>query len=209
MTLRWLLATIGLSLAPGLAAAQQAAPPTPASQNTGGPLTIQRLQTPFVVEPAVKITDMDGYTGVLAGGSAGWLLEKTLFIGAAGYGLANPSDGDRLGYGGLVVEWPTAIVPDRVRFGVRGLVGAGRATLGTEVSRPAFRFGGRQAVAPRRLRLRDDFFLAEPEAALRVRLLRHVGVRASGGYRFTGATRARDNRLDGVTGTVGLQIGGW
>src|SRR5207249_1219498 len=98
---------------------------------------------------------------------------------------------------------------------VKGLVGAGTARLGTDVdlSVPFARFGSpdRGPVAGstalrRRLVVRDDFVVAEPEAALRVQLLRHLGLNVGIGYRFTGATRGLADRLNGVTGSLALEI---
>src|SRR6185503_9159766 len=149
-------------LVPTFAAAQERTPPaTPA-------LVLERVHNDFVVAPDFKITDVDGRTGNLAGASAGWLQEDALFIGGAGYWLANRSDDFEMMYGGLVLGWNAR--PDRrVQFGARGLVGVGRATLGTDLTvlardgrgRLETRVGSTQRTT--RVGLREDFLVAEPQ----------------------------------------------
>jgi hypothetical protein len=190
---------------PGVASAQNA-PATP------GPLIVERIQNSFVAAPDVKVTDVDGQTGTLAGGYAGWVIDRTLLIGGAGYWLTNPSDGTEFGYGGLVVEWTMGPRNAAIRFGAKGLVGVGTATLGADL--PFARFGGGRdargsTVINRRILVRDEFLVAEPQATLRWHLMRHLGLNVGAGYRFTGASRGLDERLNGVTGSLALQIGGW
>ena len=56
--------------------------------------------------------------------------------------------------------------------------------------------------------MRDEFFVAEPEATVIVGLTRHVRVTAGAGYRLIAGARGTRDRLDGATGSVALQIGG-
>lgn len=63
--------------------------------------------------PAVKFTQMYGSEAFLVGGQGGWIINHTLFLGGAGYGLVNgikspdsSIDDARyldIGYGGMVV----------------------------------------------------------------------------------------------------------
>lgn len=178
-----------------------------------GPLVIERLENRFVIAPDFKVTEIDGDTGQLAGGYAGWLAEDTLLVGGAAYWLANGPDDAELAYGGLLIGWTTP-AEHRIQFGARGLVGVGRATLGTEVTRFA-RFGSRRsAPAPPatttvRVRGRDDFFVFEPQLTLVTKLTDHFAVTWGAGYRLTGYTDFLDDRLRGLTGSVALQLGGW
>ncbi len=110
-----------------LAASSARAQNAPAPTN--GPLVLERIHDGWVIAPDFKVTDFDNRTGELAGAYGGRLIDGTLFIGGAGYWLANSERDFKLGYGGVIVGWQS---PEygRIRFGGRGLVGAGQATLG-------------------------------------------------------------------------------
>src|SRR5205085_1743342 len=59
------------------------------------------------------------------------------------------------------------------------------------------------------VRVRDSFFVAEPEANVIIGLTKNVRLTAGAGYRFIGTReRGRRNELDGATGSIALQIGG-
>ena len=96
-----------------------------------GPLVVERVHSPVVVAPDYKVTDLDGEFGQLAGAYVGRAIDGALFIGGAGYWLVNGSGGDELAYGGVLTGWSMP-VGGRIRFGARGLVGFGRATLETD-----------------------------------------------------------------------------
>jgi hypothetical protein len=183
-------------------------------------MTVERVESRFLVAPDFKVTEIDRRVSQLAGAYAGWLTDRTLFIGGGGYWLANRSRDREMAYGGLVVGWFTG-ADRRIGFGAKGLVGGGRATLVSsfgdvfddddrdlrrlEVNGPALTL-----LAPPHatLRVRDDFFVAEPEATVIVGLTRHFRVTAGAGYRLIAGARGTRNRLDGATGSVALQIGG-
>src|SRR5207237_724155 len=107
-----------------------------------------------------------------AGGYAGWLTDQKLFVGGGAYWLANGNRDRELAYGGVVVGWLSHA--DRpVGFGVKTLVGGGEATLVQPVSllvypTPTGRTPTPQPVVPTlrtiNKRVRDGFFVAEPEA---------------------------------------------
>ena len=126
--MRTCAALVMLLALPTLAIAQDHTPP-PASG-----LTLEQIHNDFVVTPDFKITDVDGRTGNLVGVSVGMLQQDTFFVGGAGYWLANESENDfEMMYGGLTLGWNFR--PEhRVQFGARGLLGFGRATLGTDFS---------------------------------------------------------------------------
>jgi hypothetical protein len=205
-------------LVPHSASAQTGAPLSPGSSQ--GPMTVERVESGFLVAPDFKVTDIDGRVSELAGAYAGWLSDRTLFVGGGGYWLANRSRDRQMAYGGLVVGW-FAGADRRVGFGAKGLVGGGRATLvrtfgdifdygdrdvrRLEVSAPGFAL----LVPPHtNVRVRDDFFVAEPEATVTVGLTRHLRLTAGAGYRLIAGARGARDRLDGATGSVALQIGG-
>jgi Outer membrane protein beta-barrel domain len=207
--MRTCVALVMLLALPALAAAQDRTPP-PASG-----LTLERIHNDFVVAPDFKITDVDGRTGNLVGVSAGLLTQDTFFVGGAGYWLANGSENDfEMMYGGLTLGWNFR--PEhRVQFGARSLFGFGRATLGTDVN--AFRFDGRDtrgrlntrvAATQRtsRFGVEEDFLVAEPEVTFGARLTDHLGLNIGAGYRFAGLVDRLDDRLNGASGTISLQL---
>lgn len=52
----------------------------------------------------------------------------------------------------------------------------------------------------------DDFFVFEPQLNALVSLVPHVAINLAGGYRLAGFTDALDDRLDGATANVALQL---
>ena len=184
-------------------------PMVAAAQTTQGPLVLERLHNPFVVAPDYKITDIDGDTGQLAGAYAGKLLGDILFVGGGFYWLVDGGHGEEMRYGGLVLGWsmPAGRV---VRFGARGLVGFGTATLGVDgqlIGEPRGRLSPRGVPGQTvRFLAHDDFFVFEPQVNATVQVIPHVGVEVGGGYRLSGATNALEDRLNGISGSVGVQL---
>jgi hypothetical protein len=204
-------------LAPLAAAAQSGAPPaTPQNQ---GPMTVERVKSGFLVAPDFKVTEFDHRVSGLAGAYAGWLSDRTFFLGGGGYWLANRSRDREMAYGGLVVGW-FAGADRRVGFGAKGLIGGGRARLvrsfgdifdddHLDVQNELVALGLGLRVPPQvNVRVRDDFFVAEPEATVIVGLTRHFRLTGGAGYRFIGGARGTRDRLEGATGSIALQIGG-
>ena len=216
MGTRALATCLFVSIAPMTAAAQNAS-----SQNTQGPMVVERIKSGFVGAPDLKVTEVDRTVSELAGAYAGWLYDKTLLIGGGGYWLVNQSRDREMAYGGLVVGW-LARTDRRVGFGVKGLIGGGEATLSRTITSilnvPSSRDGpfgpsptipgrvGPQLVTTR-VRFRDGFFIAEPEANLLVGLSKRFRLSSGVGYRLIGGARGTGDRLRGVTGSIALQIG--
>jgi hypothetical protein len=184
-------------------------PMVAAAQTTQGPLVLERLHNPFVVAPDYKITDIDGDTGQLAGAYAGKLLGDILFVGGGFYWLVDGDHGEEMRYGGLVLGWSMP-AGRAVRFGARGLVGFGTATLGVDgqlIGEPRGRLSPRGVPGQTvRFLAHDDFFVFEPQLNATVQVIPHVGVEVGGGYRLSGAANALEDRLNGVSGSVGVQL---
>ena len=203
-------AALLLFLLPIAASAQ--APPT-----SQAPMIVERIHSGFLVAPDVKVTEVDKKTSELVGGYAGWVTDETIFIGGAGYWLANQSRDREMAYGGLLVQW---LMHADHRFGLsaKGLVGAGRATLASPLSEILVRGNLRGRIDQNDLRrvpitnttvrFREDFLVAEPEVDALVRLTKHLRLTVGAGYRFTGGEGRDDSRLRGAVGSLGLQIGG-
>jgi len=193
-------ATLALALLFAGATAAQA-------QNPGGlpsgPLVLERIESHFVIAPEYKVTDIDGRTGQLAGVSAGVLTDESMYLGGAIYSLANRSDDFEMTYGGLLIGW-TVPTGSRIRVGGRGLFGFGTATLGDAVSVRTPRSSFTHTVV---FRQRDDFVFAEPQAQAHVSVSSHIAVDATAGYRFAGWDDFLNDRLNGATGSLAMQIG--
>ena len=215
------VAALVLTLWSSTATAQPAAAPPPST----GPLIVERVRSGWLIAPDVKITEIADDTATLAGAYGGWITDNTFLIGGGGYWLTDGSDDREVAYGGLVLEW-LARTDRRLGFGVRGLVGAGSATLGasfTDVgSLPrgfsrASRDSGRErndqrvsdgSVRTVRLALRDDFFVAEPQVNLFLNLTDRLRLSVGAGYRLIGADDWAADRLAGATGSFSVQWGG-
>ena len=207
--------------------AQDAAAPAP----TPGPLVLERVHNGFVVAPDYKVTELNGDVAQLAGAYVGRVIDDQLLIGGAGYWLANGERGTELRYGGVMVGWTTA--PGRIRFGARGLVGGGSGTvalslddrIGGRIQDPRIlgagmrdirdigaRFGVRMPpLIPvgsiPSFRVHEDFFVFEPQVNVVTKVTGHIAVDVAAGYRLIGLADALGDRLEGVTGSLGLQLG--
>lgn len=213
------------------AGAQPAPPPL---QPATGQLTIERVEQGFVVAPDARVTEVDGRTAALAGGYVGWMTDRTWLVGAGGYWLANNDDDLQMAYGGLVAEW-LARSDQRIGFGVRGLVGGGRATLGSTIGEyvgggdviglpvraprliQAARLGhrgrggwdGRMPIAADTpILVREYFFVVEPQASVVWHFARWARLDVGVGYRLTAGAGALDEDLRGASASVAVQFGG-
>jgi hypothetical protein len=166
-------------------------------------MTVERVHNGFYGGADVKFTEVDHHTSELVGGQGGYVFDDTLFFGGAGYWLVNGSHDREMAYGGFVVQWMQR-AHARVGFGARGLIGGGTATLDRSVVQVVRTPRGSFSQAYN-VRFYEDFFVAEPEANVSLRLTRHFRVTGGVGYRFTAGAH-EDDRLHGVTGTVGFQV---
>jgi len=187
------------------------------SQQSQGPMTIERVHNTWAIAPDFKVTKVDGTTGRLVGGYGGWVFDDTLLVGAGGYWMTNSTRARDLSYGGAVVEWLQRA--DRpIGYSLRGLVGFGTSRLSQTidlVTPPLRRFDrdhdGRRVSTPGvpvQVVFRERFFVFEPQADALVRLTRLLRIDVGAGYRLTDGAAGLDRRLRGVSGSVALQIGG-
>lgn len=208
---------------PVAATAQTARPPSPPPAPAGASGTLDTTSPAFVVTPDFRFTDVDGGIGGLAGGYAGWTTNDSVLIGGGAYWLANRSDEIDLWYGGAVIEW-LADGDQRIGFGTRGLVGAGRATLargagatplrGFDVARfgshgPATAGSQADSFLPvaADVLVTETFFVAEPQVTLVWHVTRWCRVNLGAGYRVTAGAGTLDERLHGASGSVAIQFG--
>jgi hypothetical protein len=198
--LRLIATAVALGAAPTIAAAQSS-PQTPVNQ--GGPMVIEQVQQGFAVAPEFKISRFDGSSAQFVGAHGGLLVGNGLLIGGGIYTLTNGSRGRGMTYGGAVVGWQAW--SDRLLgLSVRGLIGLGQGTSTQTIS--LIDRNGRGVV--REIRgFSSDFFVAEPQADLVVRLTKHLHLEIGGGYRLANASRANNDRFSGASGSIALRIG--
>ena len=203
-----LWAALALTVAGAAPASAQSTPPA-----GSGPMVVERVHSGFTAAPEVRFTRVDEQLKVLVGGQAGWVFDRTLMIGGAGYGLVNGERDEQLAYGGVVVEWRFLPVDSPIRFGVKGLVGGGTATQRAGVvalGSPSTQRSVRPAIfPPLRIFVRDDFAVFEPEFTLHIRLGGLVGVTAGASYRATTGAGLLEDRINGATASLAVHFGGW
>ena len=202
------------------AAAQQAAPTRATA------LEIKELEDGFVVAPDVRFSQVNDRTATLAGVYGGWLTDRTLLVGGGAYWLTNRDDDLKMQYAGGLVRW-TVGGHRRVGVSAGALVGVGDATLsrtygdvlgipvGTAISNFA-RFGdsrnhrgpGQIVTSDTRVRISDNFFVAEPQVNALWNITPWMRLDVGVGYRFIGAADLLDDELRGPSGSIAFQFGG-
>ena len=190
-------------------------PRAAAAQASSGPMTVQRIGNSLFVAPDFKVTDFNGKASGLAGAYGGYLLENAFFIGAGGYWLTDTSSARDMWYFGLV----TGVYLNRDRpvgFGFKALIGGGEATVGQQYTYVQPRRVGPGVPVTGTDFFHTNIFVFEPEADVVVHLNQHMKLTGGVGYRLTGDpyygsygyNGYGNDRIDGVTGSVSLQIGG-
>ena len=206
-------ALLALMISGCIAAAQDGA-----TAPVQGPMSVERVHNGFTVAPDVRISRLDGSTAWVAGAYAGWVIDEHLLLGGGIYGLTNPHNVRDLVYGGGVVGWLVRS-DSPVSFGARTLLGVGQAKLDesvTLIGRVPFA-GVRVAPQPLPVTVNATFhehvFVAEPQADAYIRLTRWAALDVGVGYRAIGGGDRIDNinvdhQLNGVSGSISVQIGG-
>lgn len=160
--------------------------------------------------PVVKINDIDGETGVWVGAKGGWIINHSLVIGAAGYGLVNkinetPIDTSRTrqlagGYGGIILEYiyqPLSLV--HLNTGI--LVGAGGVGHHFIDDDEDEGWDGNNG---------DAFFALEPNLGVEVNIARHIRCEIGASYLYTSGVELsdlEDEDLGGPAGYIALKFG--
>lgn len=156
--------------------------------------------------PVIKVTSINGETGILVGGRGGWIINHSFIIGGGGYGLANnvnaktPSIfGERylnFGYGGVELEYIPAS-NELIHASFMTLIGAGGV-------------GYRDADFNMRNNSSNSFFVLEPQANMTLNVTQYFRISAGFSYRYiTGAeTAASTNKdLSGPSGILTFHFG--
>src|SRR5262245_26951514 len=193
-------AFLSVSLSPRWAAAQAASVP----------MTVQRIGNSAFISPDFKVTYFNGKASGLSGAYGGYLVENAFLIGAGGYWLTDTSSQRDMWYLGLV----TGVYLNRDRpvgFGFKALIGGGEATIGQQRNYLQPRRGGPGSPVTVTDFYHTGIFVFEPEADVVLHLNEHMKLTGGVGYRFTGVPYYYgygDSLINGVTGSVSLQIGG-
>ncbi len=196
----------------------------PAQVSSSG-LQISQVRSGLVAAPDIRVTEVNGKQAPLAGGYLGWLTDKRLLIGGAGYVLANRADDFRMQYGGGLVRW-TFFADRPVAISTGVFAGFGTATIARPygdlfdlptapaASAPAgrgpngrIRFGTSPS-ADTPVRIHDDFTMAEPQLNIVWSITPWMRLDAGAGYRFIGNADLTEQQLRGPSGSLALQFGG-
>lgn len=196
----------------------------PAQVSSSG-LQISQVRSGLVAAPDIRVTEVNGKQATLAGGYLGWLTDKRLLIGGAGYVLANRADDFRMQYGGGLVRW-TFFADRPVAISTGVFAGFGTATIARPygdlfdlptapaASAPAgrgpngrIRFGTSPS-ADTPVRIHDDFTMAEPQLNIVWSITPWLRLDAGAGYRFIGNAHLTEQQLRGPSGSLALQFGG-
>ena len=196
----------------------------PAQVSSSG-LQISQVRSGLVAAPDIRVTEVNGKQATLAGGYLGWLTDKRLLIGGAGYVLANRADDFRMQYGGGLVRW-TFFADRPVAISTGVFAGFGTATIARPygdlfdlptapaASAPAgrgpngrIRFGTSPS-ADTPVRIHDDFTMAEPQLNIVWSITPWLRLDAGAGYRFIGNAHLTEQQLRGPSGGLALQFGG-
>lgn len=161
----------------------------------------------WYITPAVKIAEIDDVTRGFVGLRGGLIFDRTLYIGLAGYGLAQQDYYDwdhwddwnyynddywELGYGGLEIGVLSRGAGD-AQIGLGVLVGGGAIDEYFD-----------------RWHANDRFFIVEPSADMLFHFNRHVALGLGVGYRFVDGVETplfSDDALDGPSFNISLQLG--
>ena len=158
--------------------------------------------------PVVKLTEINGRTGILVGGRGGWIINHTFVLGGGGYGLASDIKAKEIGlgtilyldmgYGGLELEY-VVNSPKLIHLSFHTLIGAG--SIGYRERDDHFEWDDDSD---------DIFFVAEPGANLMLNVTEFFRIGLGFSYRFINGVDLEglsDSGLDGVSTNLTLKFG--
>lgn len=160
--------------------------------------------------PAARFSNLANDWGLLAGIRGEWVMDHTLGLGMAAYGLATRSveasftvDGKRptleMGYGGFVIEY--IINPNGlVHFSIESLIGAGGVTYSIN--------GGDHDPLPRADNFgADAFFVAEPGINVDLNITKFLHLSLGAGYRIVSKVDFHDLESRDISGaSIGMML---
>jgi len=133
--------------------------------------------------PFLQLTSINEQFGVLVGGGGGVIIDHTISIGGAGYGLANDVTEENapasrpyldVGYGGVFIQYIHRS-DDLIHFTGGFLIGGGGVGYRRSTSVDGSDVGSQ---------MNDAFFVLEPGVESVLNVTRYFRVAVGGGYRY-------------------------
>jgi hypothetical protein len=166
--------------------------------------------------PQVLWTEFNGEDGLLVGGHGAWVVNKTFYLGGAGYGLVSEHAGPevpnytetpelRMGYGGMLIGF--ILSNDRVVHTTADvLIGGGGINNNIGEEKEFYH-------DPNVYRSSTDaFWMVQPMAHIEVNITDWMRLDISGGYRYVENIDSFGLKNDDVSGPVAgltLRFGSW
>lgn len=202
-----------------------------------GRLKVERIRSGLLIAPDLKLTSIDGGAGAVAGLYGGFITDRRLLVGAGAYWLAGGPASVDMAYGGGLVEWfanPGGRVDVSLRslFGagqatlastvetpffnafrghtgrpLYGGPGHGRHWNGWFHGLRAARNGNLAWPTSFAFRYRENFLIADPQLSVHLNVTDWLRIGGGAGYRFVGRAGSDRERLQGLTASIGLQLG--
>jgi len=154
--------------------------------------------------PIVKISDIDGETGIWIGAKGGWIINHSLVIGGGGYGLVNninevqidPTRTRQLaaGYGGLILEYifrPLEIIHLNTGFLI-GAGGVGHQFKDDDEDNNDWDSNNG-----------DAFFAVEPNLGFEINIAKHIRCELGASYLYTSGAELSDLKDEDFKGPAG------
>jgi hypothetical protein len=165
--------------------------------------------------PVIKFTSINSQFGVLVGGKGGWIIDHSIVLGAAGYGLVNNvegtlvSSGDKMllnfGYGGFDMGY--IISSDKiVHMSVNVLIGGGVVSHRVDYNVLDWNW----SISDLGTINTNKFFVAEPEVNVELNLVKFFRIDIGASYRFiSGINRngLTNSDLSGPSAIMTLKFG--
>lgn len=170
-----------------------------------------RITNGWYLAPEVKLNDISGETGVWVGMKGGWIINHSLVIGGAGYGLVSENQKTyffapertrviNCGYGGFLMEF--IMSPRKIAHVTAGvLIGGGGA---------GHRYIDEYYDYSRDNNLDDAFFALEPNLGVELNISRYIRAEIGATYLYTSGVDLvdlEDDDLSGATGYFALKFG--
>ncbi|MGB1243522.1 MAG: hypothetical protein ACPG49_13425 [Chitinophagales bacterium] len=163
---------------------------------------------------SAKVADINGQAGVLTGGQLAMVLNHSLNIGLAGYGLATNVNANymdvsgkdyffEMGYGGLLIE-PVIGTNKLVHISVPIILGGGWAGVTDE------RFYEVGFDYDHDVVESDVFWVVEPSVNVEVNIWKIARIGFGMGYRYLGDTNfenTTDADMSGLSGNITFKLG--
>ncbi|MBP7461292.1 MAG: hypothetical protein KBA26_08380 [Candidatus Delongbacteria bacterium] len=167
--------------------------------------------------PECRITNINGETGLLVGGRGGLIMNKSLVIGIAGYGLVTdhrirdyvPADSSKVylrgGWGGLMIEYIHSS-NQVVHFTLSSLVGGGAAGY----SGSLYHHHNDDDDDKDWMYEEDAFFVFEPGASIEANIFKFMRLNLGVSYRMVSGLslpNTENEDLSGLSGNLTFKFG--